>query len=810
MATRAERLLLRLEADTKQLRAELNKAGNITDRQSRRMERSLGRVDRGFGSVMQSVRRFGGALAVLGGAAGFIGVLRQTGRFNEALAKTVGLVGINRRQVQAWRRDILALAGEVGRSPQALAEALFFVTSAGLRGADALNTLRASAKASASGLGETKDVALAAGAAMNAYGSANLSAEMAVATLIATVREGNLEASALAGSIGQVIGTAAEMKIEFHEVGAAIAALTRVGRNAEQAVTEINGILLALLKTGGAAEAQLKKVNLSFEQLRRIAADEGLLAAMLKIRDAFKGNAAAMRLVITDARAFRGMLSLVGSTAETTKEIFASLAQTTEDDVNRTFEETDNELRKVTRATESLNASMIILGSEILPTVAEGFEAIADAMPDVVDAFRHVEDRGTKFQGRDFIEAVRETLAEIEDLQEQITAMRGAHRGSFGDAVQEFFGLADSEDIVADLERRIGELRQRVAALFAAGPLRSGPPGAGLAPSGGTPSGVTGKDKGAAEAAGFIPKPSRFSRRDAAETRAFEARQREVDNMVKTVDRILEERARERKGVLQLFEGLEDERLQLQDAEIAMVRRTEARKLTVVAEALDKRLISEGEAAGARAEIELITNIRIKEATERLGEGQRRAAERIVAVWETAGSNIENALLRAFENTGTAAERLRLLLVNLIFEVQRALVSQSTGGKGLGALLGGAVAGLFGGTAATGGATMSASAAAALPATFMARGGSFTVGGSGGTDSQLVPLRLTPREQVTVTPPGRGTGGNTYVSVRLNASLGIAATVQAELMSMLPMISEIAVAAVVDAQARNPRLLAGR
>ncbi len=46
-------------------------------------------------------------------------------------------------------------------------------------------------------------------------------------------------------------------------------------------------------------------------------------------------------------------------------------------------------------------------------------------------------------------------------------------------------------------------------------------------------------------------------------------------------------------------------------------------------------------------------------------------------------------------------------------------------------------------------------------------GGSFVVGGAGGPDSQLVPLRLTPGERVDFTPPGRG-GGATTTTLNIN------------------------------------------
>ncbi|BCV00221.1 MAG: hypothetical protein CM15mV33_840 [uncultured marine virus] len=62
-------------------------------------------------------------------------------------------------------------ASETGRGPQELADAMFFIASAGLRGATAMEVLNASAKAAAIGLGQTKAVADAATSAVNAYGA---------------------------------------------------------------------------------------------------------------------------------------------------------------------------------------------------------------------------------------------------------------------------------------------------------------------------------------------------------------------------------------------------------------------------------------------------------------------------------------------------------------------------------------------------------------------------------------------------------------------------------------------------------------
>jgi hypothetical protein len=76
-------------------------------------------------------------------------------------------------------------------------------------------------KAAAVGLGETKTIADLATSAMNAYGSDTLSASAATDILATAVREGKLEASELAGSMGGVIPIASNLGVEFHEVAGA-------------------------------------------------------------------------------------------------------------------------------------------------------------------------------------------------------------------------------------------------------------------------------------------------------------------------------------------------------------------------------------------------------------------------------------------------------------------------------------------------------------------------------------------------------------------------------------------------------------
>ena len=109
-------------------------------------------------------------MALAGGAA-----IATQKNFEASMTKITSLVGVSREQVQAWTSDVLKMAKVTGRGPEELADALYFVTSAGIRGADAMKVLEMSAKASAAGLGDTKVVADLVTSAINAYGRENLS-----------------------------------------------------------------------------------------------------------------------------------------------------------------------------------------------------------------------------------------------------------------------------------------------------------------------------------------------------------------------------------------------------------------------------------------------------------------------------------------------------------------------------------------------------------------------------------------------------------------------------------------------------------
>lgn len=307
-------LRIGIYADTKGLNAGLTKA------QTRL--KAFGSKLSAVGSSLQTKL----ALPLVAGAGAAI---KMAADFDKSMTKIKTLVGVAGAEVDDMSMKVKSMAQNAGINAAEAADALFFITSAGLRESAALDVLNASTKAAALGLGDTATVADLATSAMNAYGKDTLGAMEATDVLTAAVREGKLEASDLAGAMGQVLPVASNMGVSFHEVGAAFAAMSRTGTNANVAATQLKGILNGILKPSEQAKDMLSQLGLSTESLRKNIKDEGLLSTLEILKTKFEGNADAQQTVFGNVRALTGVMDLLGASVDNTRIIFDNMGNVT-------------------------------------------------------------------------------------------------------------------------------------------------------------------------------------------------------------------------------------------------------------------------------------------------------------------------------------------------------------------------------------------------------------------------------------------------------------------------------------------------
>ena len=368
---RAQRELDALKAQTDTLSTRMAALGG----QFQTAGRSISRVG---SSMTRSV-----TLPIVGAG---VAAVRTAQDFETSFAQIEGLVGVTGDDLDRLRDAAVELGPAFGASAGEAAEALFFITSAGLRGSDAIEALESSLKASAAGLGDVATIADLTTSVMNAYGSDTMDAAKATDILTAAVREGKLAPDELAGSMGMVLPIASAMGVNFNEVGAAFAAMSRTGTNAATAGTQLRQILSSLLKPTAGAEKALGEMGLSSEELRQQIRDEGLLSVLETLTDAFEGNEQGAEDVFGNIRALSGVMDLMGANAEDTRQIFDNMADST-GILDEAFDVTANTSAfQMQQAMAELKLVFQELGVILLPFVrdmVEGFRELVQRFKDL-------------------------------------------------------------------------------------------------------------------------------------------------------------------------------------------------------------------------------------------------------------------------------------------------------------------------------------------------------------------------------------------------------------------------------------------
>lgn len=302
--------------------------------------------------------------------------------FDTTLRRVVGLTDVTADEIGGIRDQILALGPAVGKGPQELAEAFYFVASAGFKAQEAMDVLKVAAESSASGLGDTQTIAQVLGAVINAYGKENITAARAADILTEAVSQGTAEADAFAGVVGRVVPVAASLGVSFDQVAAALAGMTLSGISADEAATSLRQIMVSLLKPSNEANDALAAMGLSAEGLRAELREKGLLATLRTLEAAFAGNESATAAVFGNVRALVGIQNLLGLSSEQLDQVFGKV----NDSLGRqaeAYKDTEGPQRDMARSMADLQATAITLGNDVLPTAVEVLGQIAAGAKEV-------------------------------------------------------------------------------------------------------------------------------------------------------------------------------------------------------------------------------------------------------------------------------------------------------------------------------------------------------------------------------------------------------------------------------------------
>lgn len=425
------------------------------DRSSTQSKTALDRVSESSGKLQKAL----GDLTKIGFAAlttAIVSGVKSAADLQTSMSSIAALTDTPRSAIQGLTQDVIAMSREVPVSANELAKGLYFISSSGFQGAEAMDILRSSAKAAAAGLGETKTIADAVTSAMNAYKLEGKDAARITDILTAAVREGKGEPDALAGALGRVLPVAAAAGVSMEQVAASMATMTRTGLSAEESATALRGVIGALLAPSKQSKDALAEIGLSVEDVADKLRGDGLVSLLQLLMERTHGNVEALDAIIPNVRALTGVLSTAGSQGDDYAKVLLSM-QNAAGITDQAFSEMANTFEfKFKRAQNSFDNFWMVVGEKMLPALSDAADAatiLISGQDQINDAFKNTSRQ--ILETKDSYKDYRESLIAVAEAAQKITE---DDMISYQTSVER--GFMDEADVAEELARKIGLLSE--------------------------------------------------------------------------------------------------------------------------------------------------------------------------------------------------------------------------------------------------------------------------------------------------------------------------------------------------------------
>lgn len=355
----------------------------------------------GLSNATNMAKNFGSKMSQLGGA------LTQVGGMMTALvtvpvvaglaASVEGFVDLDKQmkniqsisrgtnaETEALRQTFIAMSKDLSvttDSARNLAEAYYYIQSAGYAGADAQEVLRVSTKAATAGLTDTNTAGRAIMATLAAYNMTAADAAYVSDVLFRTVDLGVLSFNDLASQLGDVVNTAANANVPIDVVGAALAQMTRKGISAAESVTALNQLMLQFISPSEKMRkaAQAMGVDISLAALKA----KGLPAVLQEIYDKGGGADALLTLFGDNVRALKGAMALASDGGAEFNQMIKDIG----DSAGRTNEAFATQTESVAAKWENLKNNLMADGLQIAGILMPTIDKIITKLKELSDWF---------------------------------------------------------------------------------------------------------------------------------------------------------------------------------------------------------------------------------------------------------------------------------------------------------------------------------------------------------------------------------------------------------------------------------------
>lgn len=379
------------------------------------LERALGKAavaSKGFGdkvaSVGRSISKTGKTLTrdvtlpIVGIG---IAATKMALTFDDKMRQVQTQAGASSKEVSRMHDYVLKLAQTSGdvAGPNQLADALYRVESAGIRGGEAMRVLKAADDLATVGHANLEQATYGLVSAVKSGIDGAQNYAQAIGTMNATVGEGNMRMDDLTAAFSTgILPMAKQAGISLAEVGAALDVFTNRGKPAQQSATGLTRAFAQMMSPTKAATGSLADMGIGADQLAQDLKSGGLVKAVMDLKthfDAMPNKIRAAQDVLNAFGRSKGgaqMLLLV----QNAKALSAGLDQVKAHAAGfgSALAATQNEAEtKVKAAWASIQASLIRVGEDLAPVAAK----VAQFLAKIGNAFASLSP-----QQRQFIEKI--------------------------------------------------------------------------------------------------------------------------------------------------------------------------------------------------------------------------------------------------------------------------------------------------------------------------------------------------------------------------------------------------------------------
>jgi hypothetical protein len=240
-----------------------------------------------FARTGASAETAGARIGALGKALGVFAAIdigahavKMAADFQKSTNVFVTAAGETTANLKTVRAGILNIATGTGAPIKGLTDAMYLIEKAGIRGADGLKVLRASAQGAAEENANLATVTQAVTSIMQSYhlnanDSVNITNE-----LKAAAGESKVTMEQFAGSLSTVLPVASANHIAFADVAGALATLTQHGTSADEATQELSNTIRNLSAPNQVASKEMAQLGIRSTEVSQSLGSRGLTGTL--------------------------------------------------------------------------------------------------------------------------------------------------------------------------------------------------------------------------------------------------------------------------------------------------------------------------------------------------------------------------------------------------------------------------------------------------------------------------------------------------------------------------------------------------